>query len=136
MERWNTGIADKKWNIGVMEFWNIGFRTEKKFLPSLPLFQFSSVPKCLLHYSILPTFHYSKRMGAHTRRAKVSLRPSYPEDNPVIFYLSHPRNRHRPHLPGPFAADLLGHLLQDLLQLLLFEKPLRTSPLPIYVRSV
>jgi hypothetical protein len=60
MEGWNTAILDKKWNIGIMEFWNIGCRTEKKFLPSLPSFQFSSVRRYFFHYSILPTFHYSK----------------------------------------------------------------------------
>jgi hypothetical protein len=56
MERWNTGTMDKKRNIGMMEFWNIGFRTEKKFLPNPPSFQFSSVPKYFFHYSVIPTF--------------------------------------------------------------------------------
>jgi hypothetical protein len=47
---------DKNWNIGIMEFWNIGFKTEKKFLPNIPSFQLSSIP----------TFHHSnsfKRRG-------------------------------------------------------------------------
>jgi hypothetical protein len=56
MEQWNPGTMDKKRKIGVMEFWNIGFRTEKKFLPELPSFQFSSVPKYSFHYFIIPTF--------------------------------------------------------------------------------
>jgi len=45
---------DKKWNVGIMEFWNIGFNTEKKFLPIIPLFQFSSVSKYCFHYSNIP----------------------------------------------------------------------------------
>jgi hypothetical protein len=27
-----------------MEFWNIGFNAEKKFLPIIPLFQHSNIP--------------------------------------------------------------------------------------------
>jgi len=41
-----------------MEFWNIGFKTEKKFLPTIPLFQLSSVPKYFFHYSIVPLFQW------------------------------------------------------------------------------
>jgi len=44
----------KEWGIGIMEFWNTGFKTEKKFLPNIPPFQFSSVPKYFF-----PLFHYS-----------------------------------------------------------------------------
>jgi hypothetical protein len=34
-----------------MEFWNIGFKTEKKFLPNIPSFQLSSVPRHFFQYS-------------------------------------------------------------------------------------
>jgi len=44
-------MLDKKWNIGIMEFWNNGFNTKKKFLPIIPSFQFSSVPKYFFHHS-------------------------------------------------------------------------------------
>jgi hypothetical protein len=46
--------VDKNWNIGIMEFWNIGFKTEKKFLPNIPSFQLSSVPRYFYHYSNIP----------------------------------------------------------------------------------
>ena len=36
-----------------MEFWNIGFNAKKKFLPIIPLFQFSNVLKyCFQHSNI------------------------------------------------------------------------------------
>jgi hypothetical protein len=37
-----------------MEFWNIGFKTRKKFLPIIPSIQFSSVPKYFFYYAIIP----------------------------------------------------------------------------------
>jgi len=54
MECWKNGMMGKEWGIGIMEFWNTGFKTEKKFLPNIPPFQFSSVPKYFF-----PLFHYS-----------------------------------------------------------------------------
>lgn len=49
MEHW---IKD-----GILEFRNIGLNTEKKVLPIILLFQFSSVPKYFSHYTIIPEFH-------------------------------------------------------------------------------
>jgi hypothetical protein len=37
-----------------MEFWNIGFKTKKKFLPIIPSFQFSNVPKYFFYDFIIP----------------------------------------------------------------------------------
>jgi hypothetical protein len=69
MEQWNTGTMDKKRNIGIMKFWNIGLRTEKKFSPNSPSFPFSSVPKYFFTYSVIPIAH----MGLHPiqKRAKI-----------------------------------------------------------------
>jgi hypothetical protein len=53
-------IARAYWNIGILEGWNVGLKN--RFVSGLKL-KFRTDP-ITTHYSITPSFHYSKTMRA------------------------------------------------------------------------